>query len=85
MLDRRVDGALHVLFLAHVAHHRDALAARGFDVGDVPGNLGCGSAVLATSATLAPSRAARRAMASPIPRLAPEMNMVLEARGMSGS
>jgi len=44
VLDRRVDGALHVLFLAHVAHHRDALAARGFDVGDDrvhrPGQLG---------------------------------------------
>jgi hypothetical protein len=34
VLDRGVDGALYVLFLAHVTHHRDALAARGFDVGD---------------------------------------------------
>ena len=42
----------------------------------VPGSLGCGSAVLATSAMLAPSAAARLAIASPMPRLAPEMNMV---------
>jgi hypothetical protein len=72
VLDRRVDGALHVLFLAHVAHHRDALAARGFDVGDglytVPGNLGCGSAVLASSTTFAPCLAAPSAIASPMPR-----------------
>jgi hypothetical protein len=37
---------------------------------------------LAISAMLAPSRAARFAMASPIPRLAPEMNMVLPVRDM---
>ena len=34
VLDRGVDGALHVLFLAHVADHGDALAARGLDLGD---------------------------------------------------
>src|SRR6201996_3756721 len=45
-------------------------------VNTVPGSLGCGSAVLAISAMLAPSWAARFAMARPIPRLAPEMNMV---------
>ena len=33
VLDGGVDGALHVLFLAHVADHRDALAAGGLDVG----------------------------------------------------
>src|SRR5450631_1399314 len=43
----------------------------------VPFNFGCGSAVLAAIATLAPSRAARSAMARPMPRLAPEMNSVL--------
>src|SRR4051812_22446112 len=43
----------------------------------VPASLGCGSAVLAAMAILAPSRAARSAMASPMPRLAPEMNSVL--------
>ena len=43
----------------------------------VPSSLGCGSAVLAISATLAPSRAARSAMARPMPRLPPEMNKVL--------
>src|SRR3954454_21083199 len=45
----------------------------------VPGSFGCGSAVLASSATLAPSRAARRAIARPMPRLAPVMNSVLPA------
>src|SRR5437868_10515219 len=43
----------------------------------VPASFGCGSAVLAAIATLAPSRAARSAIASPMPRLAPEMNSVL--------
>src|SRR5690606_14002518 len=43
----------------------------------VPGSFGCGSAVLAAMAMLAPSRAARSAMASPMPRLAPVMNSVL--------
>src|SRR5439155_18293201 len=49
----------------------------------VPSSLGCGSPVFAIRATLAPSRAARSAMASPIPRLAPEMNSVLSASGSS--
>src|SRR3954470_5031149 len=44
-----------------------------------PLSLGCGSAVLAISATFAPSRAARTAMASPMPREAPEMNSVFPA------
>src|SRR5215212_4220193 len=43
----------------------------------VPGSLGCGSVVFAAMATLAPSRAARRPIASPIPREAPVMNSVL--------
>ena len=34
VLDGGVDGALHVLFLAHVTDHGDALAAGGFDLGD---------------------------------------------------
>src|SRR5712671_6382942 len=46
----------------------------------VPGSLGCGSAVLAISAMLAPSAAARLAIANPMPRLAPEMNMVFPDR-----
>src|SRR4051794_16340542 len=49
----------------------------------VPSSFGCGSAVLAAMATLAPSRAARSAMARPIPRLAPVMNRVLFARLMA--
>ncbi len=43
----------------------------------VPSRRGCGSAVFAINATFAPSRAARRAIARPIPRLPPEMNSVL--------
>src|SRR5882724_693947 len=43
----------------------------------VPFSFGCGSAVLAAIATLAPSRAARSAIASPMPRLPPDTNSVL--------
>lgn len=43
----------------------------------VPGNFACAVSVLAAIATLAPSRAARSAMASPMPRDAPVMNSVL--------
>ena len=43
----------------------------------MPGSLGWGSAVFAATATLAPSRAARSAIARPMPRLAPVMNSVL--------
>src|SRR3954471_13316075 len=43
----------------------------------VPGSFGCGSADFAAITTLAPSRAARTPMASPMPRDAPVMNSVL--------
>jgi hypothetical protein len=46
----------------------------------VPGNFGCGAAVLAATIILAPSRAARNAMASPMPRLAPVMKTVFSLR-----
>src|ERR1700737_2864456 len=46
----------------------------------VPLSFGCGSAVFAAIATLAPSRAARSAIASPMPRLPPETNSVLPLR-----
>src|SRR5690606_37860171 len=46
----------------------------------VPASFGCGSAVLAAMAMLAPSSAARLAMARPMPRLAPVMNSVLPLR-----
>ena len=42
----------------------------------VPSSFGCGLSVLAISATLAPSRAARSAIARPMPRLPPLMNAV---------
>src|SRR5882757_3655980 len=51
----------------------------------VPFSFGCGSAVLAAIATLAPSRAARSAIASPMPRLPPEMNSVLPLRDVMGA
>ena len=41
--------------------------------------------VMAAIATLAPSRAARSAIASPMPRLAPEMNNVLPLRDVMGA
>ena len=46
----------------------------------VPGSLGLGTEDLAAMATLAPSRAARRAMARPMPREAPVMKRVLPRR-----
>ena len=50
----------------------------------VPGSLGCGSAVFATIATFAPSRAARSPIARPMPRLAPVMNSVFPRRDIRG-
>src|SRR5438046_2965287 len=50
----------------------------------VPSSLGCGVAVLAAMAMLAPSRAARSAIASPMPRDAPVMNSVLPLSDMFG-
>lgn len=41
----------------------------------VPSSFGCGSAVFAATTMLAPSWAARRAMARPMPRLAPVINL----------
>ena len=51
----------------------------------VPGSLGCGSSVLAAIVTLAPSRAARNAIASPMPRDPPEMKSVLPLSDMLAS
>lgn len=45
----------------------------------VPGSFGCGSAVLAATIILAPSRAAFNAIALPIPREAPVMKIVRPA------
>src|SRR5271169_6652326 len=50
----------------------------------VPSSFGCGSAVLAAMAILAPSRAARSAIASPMPREAPVMNSVFPASDILG-
>jgi hypothetical protein len=49
----------------------------------VPGSFGWGSAVFAATATFAPSRAARNAIASPMPRLAPVMKSVRLRSDMS--
>jgi hypothetical protein len=46
----------------------------------VPGSLGLGSVVLARMTMLAPSAAARLAMARPMPRDAPVMKRVLPDR-----
>src|SRR5580700_7507602 len=51
----------------------------------VPCSFGCGSAVFAAMAILAPSRAARSAIASPMPREAPVMNRVLPASDIAAS
>lgn len=45
----------------------------------VPGNFGWGSLVLAAITKLAPSLAALRAIALPMPRLAPVMKIVFPA------
>src|SRR5688572_2800730 len=50
----------------------------------VPGSFGCGSVVLPQTTTLAPSAAARIAMAWPIPRVAPVI-MIVRARKDIGS
>lgn len=79
-LDGGVDGALHVLFFAYVADDGDGLTAGCLDVATavwtVPFNLGWGSAVLARSTTFAPCAAAATAIASPMPRLAPDTTIV---------
>src|SRR5258708_4107680 len=46
----------------------------------VPGSFGCASVVLAAITTLAPSRAARSAIARPMPREPPVMKSVLPLR-----
>src|SRR3984893_15543294 len=51
----------------------------------VPCSFGCGSAVFAAMAILAPSRAARSAIANPMPREAPVMNRVLPASDIAAS
>src|ERR1700739_1132907 len=51
----------------------------------VPASFGCGVAVLAAMAMLAPSRAARSAMARPMPREAPVMKSVFPASDVSGA
>src|SRR6202030_820957 len=51
----------------------------------VPLSFGCGSAVFAAMAMLAPSRAARSAIASPMPREPPVMNRVLPASDIAAS
>src|SRR5580704_13002756 len=51
----------------------------------VPCSFGCGSAAFAAMAILAASRAARSAIASPMPREAPVMNRVLPASDIAAS
>jgi hypothetical protein len=90
-LHRRLHRGGHGALVADVGLHRQRLAAGGLDLGralySVPGSLGLGSVVLASSTMLAPSRAARLAIARPMPRLAPVMSSVLplQVRVMDGS
>src|SRR6202035_4445895 len=51
----------------------------------VPCSFGCGSAGFAAMAILAPSRAARSAIARPMPRDAPVMNRVFPASVIAAS
>src|SRR5271155_6072281 len=51
----------------------------------VPLSFGCGVAVLAAMAILAPSRAARSAIARPMPREAPVMNSVFPVSDIRAS
>ena len=76
-LDRRGDRRLDLRLVADVGRDRERLAAgrstSAAAVWIVPGSFGCGSVVLAAMTTLAPSAAARSAMAWPMPREAPVM------------
>ena len=74
-------GAGHVLVVADVPHQGQRTARRASvsscaAVNTVPASLGWGSPVLAIRTMLAPSAAARRAMARPMPRLPPDIRMV---------
>ena len=70
-------------------HERQGLAARRLDFCgggvDGAGELGVGVSVLAATAMLAPSRAARRAITRPMPRLPPVMNRVLPFRSATAA
>ena len=78
-----LDGAGDRLVVADVAEQRQgwppAASISSAAVWIVPGRRGSGVSVFAISATFAPSRAARTAIASPIPRLPPDMRMVRPA------
>ena len=76
-----VDGALHIFFVAHVADHGDALTARGLDLRDGgvhgAGQLGVRFGRLGQQHDVRAAPGARpSAIASPMPRLAPETTRV---------
>ena len=77
---------LHRALVAHVDDERQRLAAGLLDLlgrrVDRAFELGMRLSVLAAMAMLAPSRAARSAIASPMPREAPVMNSVLPLSDM---
>ena len=64
MLDRRLDGGLDLLAVAHVAHDRRGVAALGRDLASCSGSI-------PASTTRAPRELSRRAVAAPMPRAAP--------------
>ena len=84
-IDRRGDRGAHLVFFADVAlaapaPRPPAASTAAAAVWMVPGSFGLATADLAAIATLAPSRAARSAIARPMPREAPVMNRVLPRR-----
>ena len=88
-LDRRRDGRGDLLFDRMSRLDGQGLAARLLHLlgGGVDGarQLGVGGGRLGAMTTLAPSCAARRPIALPIPRLAPVMKRVLPVRERSWS
>ena len=90
-LVRLGDGGGHVLVVAHVPHDGQRIARRRrrsprAAVNTVPARFAWAVAVLAMMATLAPSAAARSAMASPMPRTASahEDGLALQGPGIGG-
>ena len=82
--DRGRHGRLHLLFAADIAEQRQGLASGGLDLrGGGMNRAGQGRvrrSVLAATAMFAPSRAARSAIARPMPREAPLIKRVLPRR-----
>ena len=81
--DGLTDRRLHLILEANVTGDGERLSARRFDLGcggvDRARNSRISVMLFAATTTFAPSRAARIAMASPTPRLAPVMKSAFPA------